>query len=96
MVQVHDQIDEYLTRLQELAHARSHVDRFYLFMGDDRLADLEYELANSDRADAFYNRLLDLYRAWKAEMSPAQWAEVVAHNDALNGANQNALIDELA
>lgn len=95
MVATHDLIDEYLTRLRDLAGSRDHIDRFYLFMEDDRLADLEYELSSSDQSDAFYNRLLEQYRAWKDAMTPEQWAEVVAHNDSLNGANQNALIYEI-
>lgn len=28
-------------------------------------------------------------------MSEEQWQEVIAHNEALNGANQNWLLDEL-
>ncbi len=88
-------IDEYLGRLLDLAGDVNHIERFYLFMDDDRLRDIEDELADSDQAEAFYDRLLEQYRAWKNAMTPEQWNEVVAYNDALNGANQNALLDEL-
>lgn len=88
-------IDEYLSRLRDLAGGTNHIDRFYLFMNDDHLRNLEDELANSDQAETFYDRLLEQYRAWKDALTPDQWNEVVTYNDSLNGANQNALLDEL-
>lgn len=88
-------IDDYMLRLRDLAGSRDHIDRFYLFMEDDQLVDLEYDLANGDQAGAFYDALLEQYRAWKNAMRPEEWAEVVAHNNLMNGANQNALIDEI-
>lgn len=95
MSAIDDLATAYLTRLHDLAEGTNHIDCFYLFSSDDRLYDLEQELANSDGADAFYAELLSRYRAWKEAMSPVEWAEVVAYNDALTGADRNWLLDEV-
>lgn len=90
-----EMIDAYMTRLRDLADRADHIERFYLFMTDEQLYDLEYELSNSVAAKAFYDRLLDQYRAWRAEMGEAQWQDILVQNNALNGANRNWALEEL-
>ena len=88
-------INDYMRRLRSLAATTDHIQRFYLFMNDDQLADMEFELAESDNARAFYDAVLEEYRVWKREMGTEIWQEVEANNDSLNGANRNWLLDEL-
>lgn len=95
MIPTQDMVAAYLHRLRELARATNHIDRFYLFMTDDRLADMEEVLADSNEANSFYAALICQYRDWSREMGKDKWQEVLAHNDALNGANRNALLDEI-
>jgi hypothetical protein len=95
MVATQDMIDAYMSRLRDLAGDCNYIQRFYLFLTDEQLYDLEYELSNSDQADTFYDRLLEQYRAWRYEMGSERWAEVEAHNDALDGANRNWALDHI-
>lgn len=88
-------IDAYLTRLRDLAGQAGEIERFYLFMTDETLRDMEDELADSDQRSEFHDRLLEQYAAWKDALGPERWAEVEAHNDRLDGANRNWLLDEL-
>lgn len=95
MVATQDLIAAYLGRLRELASHANHIDRFHLFMDDEQLAEMEDALEAPAEQAAFYEALLAQYRQWRDEMSVEQWQAVVAHNDALNGANQNGLLNEL-
>ena len=46
-----------------------------MFLGDEQLYDLEYELSNSDHARQFMETLMDQYRQWKSEVGPEKWGE---------------------
>lgn len=90
-----DTVDAYMSRLTTLAQDADHIQRFYLFVDDEHLYDMEYELSNSAESQDFSRTLLAQYSAWKDDMGPDKWREVIAHNHSLNGANRNALVDEL-
>lgn len=85
---------DYIDRLNELAAGTNHIDRFYLFLEDD-LYEMESELADSEQSREFYDLLLGQFRKWRDEMGEDAWSEVEQHNDSLNGANRNWLLDEL-
>lgn len=88
-------VEAYMGRLADLAQDADHIQRFYLFIDDEQLYDMEYELSNSNASKDFYRTLLARYQVWKDEMGPDKWREVIARNHNLNGANRNALVDEL-
>lgn len=95
MIATLDLVDSYLMRLRDLALNANHIERYYLFMTDERLYYWENALSNSEHSAVFYGRLLDQYRSWRETMGADRWAEVTAYNDSLNGANRNWMLEEL-
>lgn len=88
-------IHEYLDRLERLAMDTDEIGRFYLFLSDDTLYELEQQLSDSDSRDFFYSELLDLYGNWRRDMGEEKWEALINHNESLNGANQNHILYEV-
>jgi hypothetical protein len=79
----------YITRLKEIGPTMGPIGRFYAFLDDEIL----YNLDQQGRPD--YDALCALYREWLGEMSVAERIALSQSNDERNSANMNHLLPEL-
>lgn len=87
-------VNDYISRLEELGGQEDHIGRFYVALQHEVLLDLEEQLTQSDKGLALYQPILNLYNRWKAEIGSAKWAEVWKYNESLGDADRNWLLSE--
>lgn len=89
-------IARYMERLDELSLKVGPVVRFYQYMIDDELYDLEQKIEMIDGSSGVAAAMLgEKYRGWVRDMSLFDRMVLVEYNNSTNSANRNGFLEEV-